>query len=171
MCHHPPMRALNLARTLLPRRRGLTVGAGSAVHPSVVVENGDVVVGAKTRLQRGVFIRGPRVRIGNRVFCNDGVYVNHHVTIEDQVSIGQFTRLITGGHELGPEGHRAGATTTEPIVIGRGAWLGASVTILPGVTVGAGCVIAAGAVVTKDCEPNGLYAGVPAVRKRSLPVD
>jgi maltose O-acetyltransferase len=40
--------------------------------------------------------------------------------------------------------------------------------VLDGVTIGAGCVIAAGAVVTRDCEPDGLYAGVPAVRKRDL---
>jgi maltose O-acetyltransferase len=38
------------------------------------------------------------------------------------------------------------------------------------VTVGDGCVIAAGAVVAKDCEPNGLYVGVPARRARDLPV-
>jgi len=37
--------------------RGLTVGQASSVHPTVVVENTDIVVGAKTRLQRGVFIR------------------------------------------------------------------------------------------------------------------
>lgn len=33
---------------------------------------------------------------------------------------------------------------------------------------GPGCVIAAGAVVTRDAEPDGLYAGVPARRIRSL---
>jgi acetyltransferase-like isoleucine patch superfamily enzyme len=40
--------------------------------------------------------------------------------------------------------------------------------IMPGVEVGPGCVVAAGAVVIKDCEPNGLYAGVPAKRVRDL---
>jgi acetyltransferase-like isoleucine patch superfamily enzyme len=30
------------------------------------------------------------------------------------------------------------------------------------------CVVAAGAVVTGDCEPDGLYAGVPARRVRDL---
>jgi maltose O-acetyltransferase len=47
-------------------------------------------------------------------------------------------------------------------------WMGARVTVLPGVTVGDGCVIAAGAVVTKDCEPGGVYAGLPARRIRSV---
>ena len=37
-----------------------------------------------------------------------------------------------------------------------------------GVTVGDGCVLAAGAVVTGDCEPDGLYAGVPARRVKDL---
>jgi maltose O-acetyltransferase len=40
--------------------------------------------------------------------------------------------------------------------------------VLPGVTVGDGCVIAAGAVVNADCQPDGLYAGVPARRVRDL---
>jgi maltose O-acetyltransferase len=40
--------------------------------------------------------------------------------------------------------------------------------LLPGVTVGDGCVIAAGSVVTGDCEPHGVYAGVPAKRVRDL---
>jgi acetyltransferase-like isoleucine patch superfamily enzyme len=38
--------------------------------------------------------------------------------------------------------------------------------IMPGVTIGAGVVVAAGAVVTKDCEAGGLYAGIPAKRLR-----
>jgi maltose O-acetyltransferase len=38
--------------------------------------------------------------------------------------------------------------------------------IMPGITIGEGTVIAAGAIVTKDCEPDALYAGVPARRLR-----
>lgn len=34
------------------------------------------------------------------------------------------------------------------------AWLGASVTVLPGVTVGRGAVVGAGTVVTKDVPPT-----------------
>ncbi|WP_408003863.1 LbetaH domain-containing protein [Puerhibacterium puerhi] len=39
---------------------------------------------------------------------------------------------------------------------------------MPGVTIGRGCIIAAGSVVTSDCQPDGLYAGVPAARKKDL---
>ena len=41
-------------------------------------------------------------------------------------------------------------------------------TILQGVTVHKKAIVAAGSVVTKDCAAYGLYAGVPAVKKRDL---
>lgn len=49
-----------------------------------------------------------------------------------------------------------------PIRIEDKVWLGANVTICPGVTIGKGAVIAAGAVVTKDVEPRSIVGGVPA---------
>lgn len=59
-------------------------------------------------------------------------------------------------------------TTFGPIQIGDGAFLAIGVTVLLGVTIGSGCVIGANAVVTKDCLPNGLYVGTPAVRKADI---
>ena len=41
-------------------------------------------------------------------------------------------------------------------------WLGARVTICPGVTIGEGAIVGAGAVVTKDVPPCTVVAGVPA---------
>lgn len=54
------------------------------------------------------------------------------------------------------------------IVIGNDVWIGADARILDGVTIGDGAVIGTGALVTKDIEPYGIYAGVPAklIRKR-----
>ena len=54
------------------------------------------------------------------------------------------------------------------MVIGDGCWIGARALLLPGTTVGSGSVVAAGAVVRGACEPNSLYAGVPAARIRAL---
>ena len=51
---------------------------------------------------------------------------------------------------------------TDSPIIGRDVWLGANVTVLPGVTIGDGAIIAAGAVVTKDVPANAVAAGVPA---------
>lgn len=56
----------------------------------------------------------------------------------------------------------------EPARIGRGAWLGANVTILPGVNIGDGAVVGAGSVVTKDVEPNAVVVGSPARKVREV---
>lgn len=53
------------------------------------------------------------------------------------------------------------------VVIGNDVWIGNNVSILEGVTIGDGAVVAAGSVVTKDLEPYGIYAGVPAKKLRS----
>ena len=49
-----------------------------------------------------------------------------------------------------------------PIHIGENVWIGSSVTITRGVTIGDNSVIAAGAVVTKDIPANVVAGGVPA---------
>lgn len=55
------------------------------------------------------------------------------------------------------------------IVVEDDAWIGAHVTILPGVRVGRGAIIGAGAVVLRDVPPGAIVAGVPAKVLRILP--
>ena len=125
---------------------------------------------ARCRIAPGGFYGGRRIRIESRVFLNYGVFIDAsaQVTIQSGTQIGPQVMLCTSTHALGSEAERAGAVVALPIHIGTGAWIGARAMILPGVTIGRGCVIAAGAVVTKDCEPNTLYAGIPAKAVRSL---
>ena len=59
-------------------------------------------------------------------------------------------------------------TKDETIHIEDEAWIGANVTILPGVTIGRCSVIGAGSVVSKDVEPYSIYAGVPARKIRDI---
>jgi acetyltransferase-like isoleucine patch superfamily enzyme len=51
---------------------------------------------------------------------------------------------------------------TASVQIGDRCWVSSNTIILPGVSMGEGSVLAAGAVLTKDTEPYGIYAGVPA---------
>ncbi|MBT5539933.1 MAG: acyltransferase [Candidatus Marinimicrobia bacterium] len=48
------------------------------------------------------------------------------------------------------------------VTIGRYCWIGRSVMILPGVSIGDGCVVAGGSVVVKDLEPYSVVGGNPA---------
>lgn len=54
------------------------------------------------------------------------------------------------------------------IIVEDDVWIGAHVTILPGVRIGRGAIIGAGAVVTKDVPPFTIVAGVPARIIRTL---
>jgi len=112
------------------------------------------------------------IRIGDRVLINRGCYFdpgNALIEIADGVALGAGVTLTAVSHEIGPSEVRAGPVKAAPISIGRGAWLGTRVVVLPGVTIAPGCIIGAGAVVTESTEPDGVYVGIPARRVRDLP--
>lgn len=50
----------------------------------------------------------------------------------------------------------------DKIVLEDDCWIGAGVTILPGITIGKMSIIGAGSVVTKNVPPYSVFAGVPA---------
>lgn len=126
----------------------------------------------RSSINPGVTIEGRDLAIGEGSFVNSGSWLdnsNARITIGRNCALGQRVFVTTSSHDWSDPEHRAGATTGKSVSIGDGAWIGAAAKILPGVTVGAGCIVAAGAVVTRDCEPHGVYAGVPARRIRDLP--
>jgi acetyltransferase-like isoleucine patch superfamily enzyme len=59
-------------------------------------------------------------------------------------------------------------STVAPVVVESGSFLGANVTVLPGVRVGSQSFVAAGSVVTADVPPRTLVAGVPARPLRTI---
>lgn len=125
---------------------------------------------APSNISAGVWFGSRRVTIGRGTFINRGCFFNTPapVALGERVNLGMQVMFVTGSHELAPMPRRAGDATAEAITVGEGAWLGARVTVLPGVTVGQGAVVAAGAVVTDDVKPHSLYAGVPARWVRDL---
>ena len=119
------------------------------------------------------FVSGHNVTMHDGVFVNVGVLFDAraHIELGPNVAVGPGVQFLTSSHPLGPPTYRAGSGEVEvaPITVGEGCWIGAGSIILSGVTIGPGCVIGAGAVVSRDCDPHGLYVGVPAQRKRDLP--
>jgi len=126
-------------------------------------------LGIGTAVASGATFKGSRVITGTGCFLNHGVYVDRgQLTLGDNVYVGPRVVFASRNHELGDSNQRAGVNVDEPITVGSGVWIGAGVIILGNVNIARGCVIAAGAVVTKDTQPNGVYAGVPATKIRAL---
>lgn len=100
--------------------------------------------------------------IGDDCWFNTGTTIidDATVTIGDRVLFGPHVTLATAGHPLDAAVRRTFAQYSAPITIGDDCWLGANVTVLPGVTIGEGSVIASGAVVNRDVPPRSLVAGV-----------
>jgi acetyltransferase-like isoleucine patch superfamily enzyme len=110
--------------------------------------------------------------------------IGEYIKIGNHVGIGQFASLGgSGGLEIGdhciigqyfschPENHnfdglnkliKDQGTSRAAIKIGQDCWIGAKVTVLAGVEIGAHSVIAAGSVVTKSVPEYSVVAGVPA---------
>jgi acetyltransferase-like isoleucine patch superfamily enzyme len=59
----------------------------------------------------------------------------------------------------------------KPVIIRRGAWIGARSIILKGVEIGYGGIVGAGSVVTTDVPPWTIVAGNPAKIIREIPPD
>jgi maltose O-acetyltransferase len=117
------------------------------------------------KVSRGTRLGGTNITIGNGSGAHEECWIDDYVTILDNVRLGPRVTIITQSHPVGgPDQRRGWEDVTKPVTIGRGSWVQAGVTILPGANIAPGCVIYAGAVVTKPTEPNGVYAGVPAQR-------
>ena len=101
-----------------------------------------------------------------------GTYVNYGAVFLDTcpIKIGARTlcgpncSFYAGTHPVDPSIRRGvtGPETGRPIVIEEDCWLGGSVIVLPGVTIGTGSAIGAGSVVTKDIPPFSVAVGNPA---------
>jgi maltose O-acetyltransferase len=121
---------------------------------------------------------GDNINIEARVDFGDGSHVSvgscsgigarsrvEAAVIEDGVMIGPELLVLSRNHTFSDPDQwvgRQGVTERMPIHIGEGSWIGARVTILPGIHIGRQCVVGAGSVVTRDVEDFSVVAGNPA---------
>lgn len=100
------------------------------------------------------------ISIGNGVYVNSNLLAMARggIVIEDDVQIAANVQLITNNHDL----YDRQVLTCQPIVLKKGAWIGAGVTILPGITIGKYAVIGAASVVTHDVGDYEVVVGNPA---------
>lgn len=138
--------------------RALRRGVGCAISPTTSFNNAERIV------------LGDHVRIGANCSIWAGPSTGR-IELADHVMLGPDVMITAASYRV----NEGSPVTDQPmdeknIYIGRDAWLGAKVVLLPGVTIGDGAVIAAASVVTKDVPANAIVAGVPAkvVGERSI---
>ncbi len=123
------------------------VGAGTTIEDYTVVNNGvgEVIIGEDSRVGIGSVVMGP-------VFIGDATITGQNCLI---------TGLDHNFHEYGTPIKDQGVSMN-PTHIGHGTFIGANVSILPGVFIGDNVVIGAGSVVTRDVPNNHMAIGNPA---------
>lgn len=106
---------------------------------------------------------------GYNCIIGDNTFINHNAYLMDgaPISIGSFCfigpncGMYTATHPIIAEDRNKGLEKALPITIGNNVWIGADVTILPGVTIGEGSIIGAKSVVTKDIPSFVIAVGNP----------
>lgn len=116
-----------------------------------------------------------QVDFGKQVKMEKGVFINHSaifsasggIDIEDNVQLAPDVKILSINHDP----HHRNIALCQRVTLKKGAWIGAGVTIMPGVTIGENSIIGAGAVVRKDIPANCIAVGVPAKVVRKLDGD
>ena len=127
-------------------RAGARIGSDCVIGRDVTVDR-DVVVGDRCKLQNGALLyRGVRLEEG--VFIGPGAILTN-----DR----RPRAIAASGDSLAEDGWEV-----SPILVERGASIGANATVVAGVRIGAWAMVGAGAVLSRDAPPFGLMVGVPA---------
>jgi acetyltransferase-like isoleucine patch superfamily enzyme/glycosyltransferase involved in cell wall biosynthesis len=142
-------------RRVLCRNLFAKVGRNVVVRAGVTIYDGkDLRVGDNVSIGGGTYISGGPVEIGNDVRIARSVHIETYNHRFDRIDIP--IRLQEG--------------CNEPVLIENDVWIGARVTICPGVRVGRGSVVGAASVVTSNLPPYSVAVGCPArvVRSRMM---
>ncbi len=144
----PRYHSLNAIKSLFLKLNGARVGKRVIFYPGVWIAPGrNLIIGNDVDLALNVLIE-----------------TTGGVTIGDRALIGYGAKIFSSNHRIPPnhENIFGAGHSDRAVVIGKDAWLGANVIVLPGRTIGDGAVVGAGSVVTKDVPAFTIVAGNPA---------
>lgn len=126
-----------------------------------------VKVGKNSIIRTGTQINAPfMIKIG------DNCKIHGHLKSRESIKIGNNVEFVENV-VISTQSHNVNSPRFEaiykPVIIKDNCWISISSVILQGVVLEKGTVVSACAVVTKNTEENGIYAGIPAklIKKRA----
>jgi UDP-2-acetamido-3-amino-2,3-dideoxy-glucuronate N-acetyltransferase len=141
-------------------------------HPSAIVESlsiGDrTSIGAFAHVMEGARIGadcnlgsyscvGPQAVLGDCVKLSPAVQLLGNIRLDNDVFVGPNVCFVAGG-----PGVNGTPAADAPILVKRGAHIGANATILGGVTIGERAMIVPGALVIRNVPPDAIVDGNPS---------
>lgn len=140
--------------------------AYNQLKPSLIGEQEQIIRQLFGKTGKQFYVTAPFwCDYGSNIEIGENFYTNHNcvildgakVVFGDNVFIAPNCVFSTAGHPLDVEQRNQGLEYAYPITVGDNVWIGASVTVLPGVKIGSNSVIGAGSVVNRDI-PEGVVA-------------
>lgn len=145
----------------------ISVGRGCLIQGRLVVERDE----SRLELGDNVLLGGDSV-IDCALFVQveDDVLISYECIIADSDNHSLYPELRARdlSNWMNGRKHDWSHSAMAPVMIKRGAWIGARAIILKGVTVGEGAVVGMGSVVTRDVPPRTIVAGNPACVVREI---
>ncbi len=158
----------------------LSIGDNSYIDDYAVLDaKGEgakgLIIGKNVMVGRNTILscKGGSIELGDYANISSGC----SLLSETKIEVGPYT-FLAGHCYLVAGGNHSFKRTDIPIMfqpslikggitIEEDGWLGASVIVLDGVSLGKGCVVGAGAVVTKSFPAYSVLVGIPAKRIKS----
>lgn len=141
---------------------GATIGARTRIWAFAHILP-EAVIGEDCNICDHTFVEND-VQVGDRVTVKSGVQLWDGVRLESDVFIGPN---VTFSNDRFPRSRRY-PEVLSVVIVRRGASVGASATILPGIVIGENAMVGAGSVVTRSVDSGTLVVGVPARFVRHL---
>jgi carbonic anhydrase/acetyltransferase-like protein (isoleucine patch superfamily) len=132
-----------------------TAGFGCRIEAFPLNENYDICIKIGKNVQINDYVHIGAVgsiTIGDNVLMASKIYISDH-------NHGSYDDLISDHPMSIPIDRKP---ICKPVVIEDNVWLGESVCVLPGVSIGKGSIIGALSVVSKDIPPFSIAVGIPA---------
>ena len=127
-------------------------------------------IGKNVVIKPGTRVKYPwRLSIGDNSWLGEDCWIDNlaDVSIGNDVCVSQAAYICTGNHDRCDP---AFGLIVRPVILRDGSWVGARVTVCPGVEFGEGAMATAGSVVTRNISAWEIHSGNPArfVKERVL---